>query len=147
MAMGLALFSTTIVAQDQRVGDVDPVMPSEKVERALNGTMDFPPSPVVAWALDEKGFAKDRLFHVPPAGEHPRILFAAEDLPRLRKEMASNEAGKRRSLPCAIKWPKGSGIPLRGKGNATRRCSQGIQGNSRWLTRRAPWTTRLLELV
>ncbi len=79
--------------QDSRVGDVVPVQPSEKVERALNGTFQFPPSPAVPWTPDEHGFAKDRLFHVPPAGVHPRILFAPEDLPRIRKNLKSNEAG------------------------------------------------------
>lgn len=79
----------------QRVGDVDPVMPSEKVERALNGTMNFSPSPAVPWTPDDHGFAKDRLFHVPEPGVHPRILFAPEDLPRIRKELTTTEAGKR----------------------------------------------------
>jgi hypothetical protein len=79
--------------RDPRVGDVVPVQPSEKVERALDGTFHFPPSPAVPWTPDEQGFAKDRLFHVPPAGEHPRILFATEDLPRIRKNLKSNEAG------------------------------------------------------
>lgn len=78
---------------DPRIGDVDPVQPWEKVERALNGTFGFPPSPAVPWKPDEQGFAKERLFHVPPAGVHPRILFAPEDLPRIRRELASNEAG------------------------------------------------------
>jgi len=67
--------------RDPRVGDVDPVMPAEKLERALNGTFHFPSSPEVAWTADERGFAKERLYHVPAAGVHPRILFAPEDLP------------------------------------------------------------------
>ena len=79
---------------DPRVGDVDPVMPSDKVERALNGTMGFPSSPVVEWKPDEQGFAKDRLFHVPDPGVHPRILFAPEDLPRIHKELTTTEGGK-----------------------------------------------------
>lgn len=80
-------------AHDPRVGDVVPVMPDEKVERALNGTFDFPPSPAVVWKPDERGFAKERLFHVPEPGIHPRILFAEEDLPRIRQQLASTEAG------------------------------------------------------
>ena len=86
-------FSTSVPGSDQSVGNVDPVQPSKKVERALNGTFAFPPSPMVSWKPDERGFAKDRLFHVPLAGIHPRILFAPEDLPLIRKNLASNEAG------------------------------------------------------
>lgn len=82
-----------VASNDPRVGDVDPVQPSEKIERALNGTFAFPPPPLVEWKPDDTGFAKDRLFHVPPPGEHPRILFAQEDLPRIRKHLGSNEAG------------------------------------------------------
>lgn len=89
----VALSLTTAQTRDPRVGDVVPVQPSEKLERALNGTFKFPPSPVVPWKADDKGFAKNRLFSVPPVGEHPRILFSAKDLPRLRQELASNEAG------------------------------------------------------
>lgn len=74
--------------RDPRVGDVtDPVFPAEKVERALDGTFAFPPSPEVEWTPDPRGFATERLFHVPPPGEHPRILFAEQDLPRLRREL------------------------------------------------------------
>jgi hypothetical protein len=89
--LGLA---TSASGNDARVGDVDPVMPSEKLDRALNGTFNFPPSPPAPWTPDEKGFAKDRLFHVPPVGMHPRILFSEEDLPRIRQRLASNDAGK-----------------------------------------------------
>ncbi len=85
--------STQIFARDPRVGDIDAIQPAAKVERALNGTFAFPPSPAVPWKPDERGFAKDRLFHVPPAGQHPRILFSEEDLPRIRQNMAANEAG------------------------------------------------------
>ena len=89
-------FSQSLRAGESRVGDVDPVMPSEKLEKALNGTMDFPPSPVVAWEPDAPGmgFVTDRLFHVPEPGIHPRILFAPEDLPRIRQELAGTDAGR-----------------------------------------------------
>ncbi len=83
-----------VAARDPRIGDVDPVLPSEKVERALNGTFNFPPSPQVAWTADDRGFDKDRLFHAPAPGVHPRILFGPEDLPRIRQNLAANEAGK-----------------------------------------------------
>jgi hypothetical protein len=94
VAVYLVCLVSAGAARDPRVGDVDqPVLPSEKVDRALNGTFNFPPSPAVPWTPDDRGFAKDRLFHVPPAGIHPRILFAPEDLPRIRRNMAANEAG------------------------------------------------------
>lgn len=80
--------------RDPRVGDVDPVLPPEKLERARNGTFGFPPSPPVDWKPDARGFATERLFSVPPAGVHPRILFGPDDLPRIRKELASSEVGR-----------------------------------------------------
>ena len=80
--------------RDPRVGDVDPVQPAEKLDRALNGTFGFPPSPPVDWKPDSRGFAKDRLFGVPPVGVHPRILFAPEDVPRIRANFDSSEAGR-----------------------------------------------------
>ena len=85
--------AATAAERDPRIGDVVPVTPAEKVERALNGTFGFPPSPAVPWTADDRGFAKDRLFHVPAPGQHPRILFGAEDLPRIRTHLAGNEAG------------------------------------------------------
>ncbi len=90
-----AIWPVVMAAQEQRVGDVAPVMPSEKVDRALNGTMNFPPSPAVEWKPDAKGLAQNRLFHVPEPGIHPRILFAPEDLPRIRKELTGTEEGRR----------------------------------------------------
>src|SRR5207237_7198926 len=48
----------------------------------LDGKAPWPKSPGRDVQLkDELGFAADRLFHVPAAGVHPRILFAPEDLP------------------------------------------------------------------
>jgi hypothetical protein len=81
---------------DGRVGDVDPVLPSAKVERALNGTFGWPATPgefAVKWEEDGRGFAKERLFSVPPVGVHPRILFGPDDLPRIRENMKANDAG------------------------------------------------------
>ena len=103
-------------AQDRRIGDVDPVLPSEKVEKVLDGKLGFPPSHAVPWNPDGRGFAKERLFHVPPVGEHPRILFAEEDLPRLRKELASNGAGMATLATLREQVAKGIGNPLTGEG-------------------------------
>jgi hypothetical protein len=109
------IFSLAVVsssfALDPRVGDVEPVQPSEKLERALNGTFAFPPAPQVAWTPDERGFAKEKLFHVPPVGEHPRILFSAADLPRIRRELASNEAGSGILAGLRVQLAKGIDAP------------------------------------
>lgn len=78
--------------RDSRVGDVTAVQPSEKLERALNGSFGFPPGPDTQWTPDKTGFASDRLFHVPPPGVHPRILFSPEDLPSLRTRFRTDEA-------------------------------------------------------
>jgi hypothetical protein len=79
------------------VGDVaDPALPSEKIEKALNNSFNYPPVPkqfAVDWKPDETGFAKDRLFRVPQPGIHPRILFSPDDLPRIREQLKSNEVG------------------------------------------------------
>jgi hypothetical protein len=95
LAAATATLGVRAHAGDPRVGDVDPVTPAEKVERALDGTMNFPPSPAVEWQPNGQGFAADRLFHVPEPGIHPRILFAPEDLPRIRKELTGTEEGRR----------------------------------------------------
>lgn len=83
-------------AGENRVGDVDPITPAQKLDRALNGTFAWPATPkrfAVDWKPDDTGFAKDRLFSVPPAGVHPRILFGPDDLPNIRTNLKSNEAG------------------------------------------------------
>ena len=97
LALLLCLLTSLVLtfassARDPRVGDVSPVPPAEKVERVLNGTLGFPPSPTVPWTPDESGFDSHRLFHVPAAGIHPRILFGPEDLPRIRKECRDSHA-------------------------------------------------------
>jgi hypothetical protein len=95
LAASLSLLTASEpAARDPRVGDIDAIQPSEKVERALNGTFQFPPSPAVPWSPDETGFAKDRLFSVPPPGVHPRILFGPSDIGRIRRELEANAAGR-----------------------------------------------------
>jgi hypothetical protein len=66
---------TVVAPRDPRVGDPPRIFtPAEKVEKSLNGTWEFPPSPQIPWKADEAGFAKERLFTVPAPGIHPRIL-------------------------------------------------------------------------
>jgi hypothetical protein len=116
LTSGLLLLTLPVSARDPRVGDVVPVQPSEKLDRALNGTFQFPPSPAVPWKPDEEGFAKDRLFRVPPPGIHPRILFAPEDLPRIRKEMAAQEAGRATLSALRAQLKKGLEAPATWEG-------------------------------
>jgi hypothetical protein len=52
-------------------------------------------SPLVPETENADGFAKDRLYHVPPPGVHPRILFGPEDLPRIRQQLASTKIGQK----------------------------------------------------
>lgn len=65
-------------------------------EQILNGNLPgrsaSPPPLDVRY--DETGFAKDKLYHVPAPGVHPRILFAPEDLPRIRKQLAETRSGR-----------------------------------------------------
>ncbi len=103
------------LAADPRIGDVTPVLPSEKLQRALDGTFNFPPPPA-AYAPpdttpDTRGFAADRLFSVPPAGTHPRILFGPADLPRLRSHYTANEAGVGTLAALRAQLAKGIGTP------------------------------------
>lgn len=62
----------------------------------LNGTtLGRPPSPPsLPVTYDATGFAEERLFHVPVAGVHPRILFGPEDLPEIRHRLQSTGSGR-----------------------------------------------------
>jgi hypothetical protein len=112
-AMGVLVATAACAARAQSrpgVGDVDPVPPSQKVERALNGTFDFPAVPpqfAVRWQPDDRGFAKDRLFSVPPPGTHPRVLFGPEDLPRIRTNLAASESGSAMLVAVRTQLAKG----------------------------------------
>ncbi len=98
-------------ASDPRIGDVTPVLPSEKVDRALNGTFAFPASPAVQWTPDDRGFARERLFQVPEPGVHPRILFGPDDVPRIRRHLESSEAGEGMLAGLREQLRKGIGTP------------------------------------
>jgi hypothetical protein len=53
-----------------------------------------PPAAAVQEEHDTKFFARDRLYRVPAPGEHPRILFSAADLPRIRAQLAATATGR-----------------------------------------------------
>ena len=114
--LALTLLPLAAADRDPRVGDVDPVRPAQKVERALNGTFAFPARPEVVWTPDEEGFVKDRLFHAPAPGIHPRILFAPEDLPRIRQHLASNAIGTAKIAALRSLVERGIGTPTTWEG-------------------------------
>jgi hypothetical protein len=109
--LAATLLAPAAFARDPRVGDIDAVQPADKLQRALDGTFGFPPSPAVPWKPDPTGFAADRLFSVPPAGVHPRILFGPDDLPRLRRDLATNVAGQATLRALRAQVAKGLGDP------------------------------------
>jgi hypothetical protein len=70
--------------------------PEFSAEQILNGKMPGrkaspPPQP---YSFDSTGFAANRLFHVPQAGVHPRVLFSAADLPGIRERLRNTQAGR-----------------------------------------------------
>lgn len=53
-----------------------------------------PPATPVTEEHDRSHFAPERLYRVPPPGEHPRLLFSAADLPRIREQLAATATGR-----------------------------------------------------
>ena len=67
--------------------------PRPTAEQVLNNSIPGRPDPAsVTPALErnENGYARDRLYQVPPAGQHPRILFSKSDLPRIRAQIEAS---------------------------------------------------------
>ena len=65
-----------------------PDTPRYTVDQILNNDMPGrKASPVVEAKHNAEGFAGERLYSVPPAGVHPRILFGPDDLPRIRQQI------------------------------------------------------------
>ncbi|MEM6885288.1 MAG: hypothetical protein AAF571_09665 [Verrucomicrobiota bacterium] len=67
-------------------------LPGDKV---LNNQMNWKPSPVVEYSLNDSGFASDRISPVPAPGVHPRILMSPEDIPAVRKRLETTLIGAR----------------------------------------------------
>lgn len=89
-----ALLSLACVSGITEAADNDRLEPYS-AEQILNG--EFPgrkASPAVPEKLDATGFATERLYHVPATGVHPRVLFAPEDLPRIRRQLRDIAAGR-----------------------------------------------------
>ena len=69
--------------------------PRPTAQQVLDQTIPGrPPVAPVAEEHETKFFARDRLYRVPPAGEHPRILFCTADLPRIREQLAATATGR-----------------------------------------------------
>ena len=69
--------------------------PRPTAEQVLSG--NIPGRPLVAPIIeerDETGFASEKLYKVPPVGQHPRILFSAADLPRIRAQLDATKSGR-----------------------------------------------------
>jgi hypothetical protein len=82
--------------RSQAAGTTSPAAtPSQWAEFVLNDQVNWPPSPGQQVTMrDDLGFAADRLFHVPAAGIHPRILFGPDDLPRIRQQLSDTAMGR-----------------------------------------------------
>lgn len=65
-------------------------------DEILNGAFPGRPAspPPLPVSFDDSGFRHDRLFHVPPPGEHPRILFSTQDLPGIRERLRTSHSGR-----------------------------------------------------
>jgi len=70
--------------------------PEFTADQILNGDLPGRPAspPPLPVSFDTAGFAADRVFHVPPVGVHPRILFGPQDLPGIRERLAHTESGR-----------------------------------------------------
>ncbi len=70
--------------------------PWPTVEQVLEGKIPGrPTAPPVDEQHEPDGFATDRLYHVPPPGQHPRLLFSREDIPRINRQLEETEIGRR----------------------------------------------------
>ena len=70
--------------------------PWPTVEQVLDGKIPGRPvAPVVDEQHELGGFAQGRLYHVPLPGQHPRLLFSREDIPRILRQLDSTETGRR----------------------------------------------------
>lgn len=69
--------------------------PEFTADQILNGNLPRPASPPpLPVTFDDSGFAKERLFHVPAPGVHPRILFGPQDIPGIKARLASTQSGR-----------------------------------------------------
>ncbi len=70
--------------------------PWPTTEQVLGGKIPGrPPAEPVDEKHETAGFAKDRLYSVPAPGQHPRLLFSRDDLPRIRRQLDATETGRR----------------------------------------------------
>ena len=95
LAIGIASVSAFATPVDPAAILEQPT-PEFSAEQILNGGVlpGRKASPVVPEIVNSEGFKKENLYHVPPAGVHPRMIFGPEDLPRIRKQLKEIKAGR-----------------------------------------------------
>ena len=98
-ALSVVFYASTLLAQTAPREMVPQKLVYDKqysADSILNGMMlGRPPSPPpLPVTYDATGFAGNRLFHVPAAGVHPRILFGPEDLPASRHRLQTTDSGR-----------------------------------------------------
>jgi len=101
LARSLALLATMALGAATRADDVTTLShapgPRPTADQVLDGNIPGRPTLATDTAetvRDEAGYARERLYHVPPVGEHPRVLFSRADLPRIRTQLEASETGR-----------------------------------------------------
>ncbi|MEM0966296.1 MAG: hypothetical protein AAGJ81_09140 [Verrucomicrobiota bacterium] len=94
------LIAGTVLAQQNELQKPEYKVPAAESaflpgEKVLNNEMNWKPSPVIEYEIDDSGFAYDRLSPVPPPGVHPRILMSPEDIPAVRERLENTLVGAR----------------------------------------------------
>jgi len=119
-----------------------PAPPRYSADQILNnehpGRRESPPVKV---DYDASGFARDRLYSVPPVGTHPRILFGPSDLPRIRRQLNETVSGRAMMQGLRDKLAKGIDKP----GTMENRCFVALRDGDLAAFRAAyqtDWATR-----
>lgn len=90
------------------------VGPRPTADQVLDGKIPGrPPALPIEAKHDSRGFATDRLYHVPAPGIHPRLVFSPADLPRIRRQLNSTETGRQLLAELA----QAASLPEREPGN------------------------------
>ena len=96
LLVSIAGFGSCLVADEAPILAHAPG-PRPTAEEVLDARIPGRPDPRTVTpevVRNETGFARGRLYHVPPVGEHPRILFSRGDLPRIRVQLEASETGR-----------------------------------------------------
>ncbi|WP_297508569.1 hypothetical protein [uncultured Caulobacter sp.] len=103
-AVVLLLQATSAGAQAVKATEAMPAelahwpSPRPTADQVLSGNIPGRPTSDPAWVKPEveaSGFDPAALYSTPPVGQHPRVLFSAKDLPRIRAQIQASQRGKR----------------------------------------------------